>query len=71
MPAWPNGESGGNPRPGFVALPTPGGVMFEDGGDAGAPEVGGILAPSNPIVELFSPSVIKFDVGIIFLHLFP
>ena len=63
MPAWPNGESGGNPSPGFVALPTPGGVMFEDGGDAGAPEVGGFLPPSNPKAELFSPSVIKFEVG--------
>ena len=53
MPAWPNGESGGKPKLDFVALPTPGGVMFEDGGDAGAIDVGGFFAPS----KLFRPSV--------------
>ena len=58
MPACPNGESGGTPSPALVALPTPGGVIFDEGGDAGAPDEGGFFAPSNPIVALLRPSVI-------------
>ena len=50
-------------RPGFVALPTPGGVMLEDGGEAGAPDVGRCRAARIPIAELLSPSVMKLGVG--------
>ena len=50
-------------KPDFVPVGTPGGVMFEDGGEDGGPDAVALREPKRPILEDINPSLIKLDAG--------